>query len=956
MRYGAWFACLACGAALAAGVKSVEVKKLAGPIALDGKLDEAAWKRPPDIHDFVSIEKSAAPAKFQTAAWLGYDDDNFYLAIKCDVPDEKNIPAKGKVRDMDISSDDCVEIFLDHDHDRDTYYHLMINSIGTQYDAACGKEGTEWNFAWNALWDARTSLGEKCWYAEVQIPFSSLDITPKVTSTWALSVGRERSGEVTYWAGSGGFHKPKEFADIEGIQADFEPFCISVSEVEAGGCVSAMEELGAVTRARLVAEGRGEKNVKIAVDLGKTGTPSGEAEARLAPGKGTDVFVPGKAVPAGKTDCLLSITDRATGRLLHTAWRQVTFDPCPVRTQIVAPAYRRTIYASEAEKRIAVWAYVNNGLSVPAGTRLAAALTCRSKTIREKQFDVPGPEGILVVFDLANQPDGTYELLLDVLSKSGKRFACSALEFQKLPPSPAEVRLGPNGEFVVAGQPFFPIFLFGVDSGHGGMKVYEEVTKAGFNSSLYVGAHQAHDANKSGFKLMPHFDPKFQNDPAILGWYYQEEHDIQTKTDPQEFVKGYHQLWRTDPYHPVLSLCFNSGAFSGIYGDTADVYVIEPYLYLQYSSDKKDCEEKMKRYISWIQTTVASARMQTAKLGSTKSVIVGAQGWDSRAWNCRFNPVKARDDRPISLVEERASAYLAVVHGANGMGWYNYMVDYWNMHMNPLFWEALRGIAQEMQWLTPVFFGKTVEGIECDNPAIQLIGKRVGEETYVLAVNTKLDRSAAKIALPKSLGVKRLHVLSEGRSLKVKNGAFEDTFIGFATHIYTTRKDLPSLPIAKMLRDKDFLTAPRKELKSGNLASEQAGAKIASSFRMLNVPHFMFANDDNVHSCWMTREWFEGWQNKPKEPDWLEITFPKKQRVGKVVIRSWLPKYMDDPVRVLSDFELQYAAATGWRTIKSVEGNKSEVVTVKLAPPTDTEKIRLIAKKGVYVAEIEAYP
>jgi hypothetical protein len=127
---------------------------------------------------------------------------------------------------------------------------------------------------------------------------------------------------------------------------------------------------------------------------------------------------------------------------------------------------------------------------------------------------------------------------------------------------------------------------------------------------------------------------------------------------------------------------------------------------------------------------------------------------------------------------------------------------------------------------------------------------------------------------------------------------------------------------------------------------------VSSSFKVFNVPHFMFANDDNIHSCWIARELFERWKDKPKEPDWLEIAFPKLSRIDKAVIHSWLPKYMDDPVRVLSDCELLYFDGAAWKSLRTIEGNRRRAVTVR-SPPVTAQRVRLVVRKGTYVAEIE---
>ena len=74
----------------------------------------------------------------QTTAYVSYDSSNLYIAFLCNESQPGKMRANKKSRDdVSIYSDDCVEIFIDVNHDHETYYHFMVNSLGVGYEARC---------------------------------------------------------------------------------------------------------------------------------------------------------------------------------------------------------------------------------------------------------------------------------------------------------------------------------------------------------------------------------------------------------------------------------------------------------------------------------------------------------------------------------------------------------------------------------------------------------------------------------------------------------------------------------------------------------------------------------------------------------------------------------------------------------------------------------------------------
>src|SRR5437867_1688147 len=61
--------------------------RASGPIAIDGKLDDPAWKDAPWTDDFVDIEGDAKPKpRFRTRAKMLWDDQYLYIAAELEEP------------------------------------------------------------------------------------------------------------------------------------------------------------------------------------------------------------------------------------------------------------------------------------------------------------------------------------------------------------------------------------------------------------------------------------------------------------------------------------------------------------------------------------------------------------------------------------------------------------------------------------------------------------------------------------------------------------------------------------------------------------------------------------------------------------------------------------------------------------------------------------------------------
>jgi len=211
-----------------------EIRRAPSPIAIDGKLDDTAWKAAPLAAPFhfnwwKSGEKEATDVR------MLWDDQNLYVGFYCH---DRHISAVVTERHGPVSKDDCVEIFLSPNPQKPAnYYTFEINAIGTMLN----RNKADW---WNGppTWEPegvshRTSLqssspklesaSDQDWVVELAIPFrnfarDSAHTPPTPGEIWRLNL--YRTGGITNPQQSSwsplppqvhSFHTPTAFGFVE---------------------------------------------------------------------------------------------------------------------------------------------------------------------------------------------------------------------------------------------------------------------------------------------------------------------------------------------------------------------------------------------------------------------------------------------------------------------------------------------------------------------------------------------------------------------------------------------------------------------------------------------------------------------------------------------------------------------------------------------------------------------
>lgn len=149
---------------------------LQGEIAIDGKLDDAAWQGAlvQEIgYDVQPGDNTPAPVK--TTVRIGYTADALYVAFHAMDSDPAQIRAHLRDRDA-MFNDDWVGVFLDTFNDNRRGYELVVNPLGVQGDLIRDESNTEnqEDASWDGLWDSAGQLTAEGYDVEIRIPFSTL--------------------------------------------------------------------------------------------------------------------------------------------------------------------------------------------------------------------------------------------------------------------------------------------------------------------------------------------------------------------------------------------------------------------------------------------------------------------------------------------------------------------------------------------------------------------------------------------------------------------------------------------------------------------------------------------------------------------------------------------------------------------------------------------------------------
>ncbi len=152
--------------------------RLSGPIQLDGRLDEPAWRDVPVLPITTYGPTFKAPPSERTEILVAYDDSYLYMGGRMYDSEPGGVRSTTLYRDQ-YSGDDLLSIVLDTYNDYESAVWFTASPSGVRSDRSVSNDGVftagrPMNNDWNSYWDLATTRTEDGWFVEMRIPFSSL--------------------------------------------------------------------------------------------------------------------------------------------------------------------------------------------------------------------------------------------------------------------------------------------------------------------------------------------------------------------------------------------------------------------------------------------------------------------------------------------------------------------------------------------------------------------------------------------------------------------------------------------------------------------------------------------------------------------------------------------------------------------------------------------------------------
>jgi hypothetical protein len=149
----------------------------AAPV-IDGDLGDACWAEAGAASYFCAPDGTAVTID-PTTFYFAYDDENLYVAARCEQEDMDALVLAAKERDDFVHTDDCVGFFFLPDPAENVFYQLYANADGVIYDVAYtfaepAELDSEGPTAWNGDYEIATGRGDGFWTFEAAIPVATL--------------------------------------------------------------------------------------------------------------------------------------------------------------------------------------------------------------------------------------------------------------------------------------------------------------------------------------------------------------------------------------------------------------------------------------------------------------------------------------------------------------------------------------------------------------------------------------------------------------------------------------------------------------------------------------------------------------------------------------------------------------------------------------------------------------
>ncbi len=185
--------------------KQVAAVRTTLPIKLDGKPDEEAWKAAPLISQLVEMRPTFGKPEAEnnkTELYLLYDDNAVYFGGVCYEVSRDSIATQLVGRD-EVGVNDFIGIIFDTYQDKINGLGFYISPLNEQFDVkySIGGDGGE-DMSWNTVYHTATTITDKGWSFEMQIPYSAIRFSKEKIQNWNINILRRRAktGQQYSWS------------------------------------------------------------------------------------------------------------------------------------------------------------------------------------------------------------------------------------------------------------------------------------------------------------------------------------------------------------------------------------------------------------------------------------------------------------------------------------------------------------------------------------------------------------------------------------------------------------------------------------------------------------------------------------------------------------------------------------------------------------------------------------
>jgi hypothetical protein len=175
-----------------------------GAVRVDGRLNEEVWALAKPVTDFLQAEPvEGAPPDDPMEVRLVYNDDALFVGARMFSRNPADIQAPMSRRDEGTAQAEHIFVSLDTYLDRRTAYTFGVTAAGVRFDHYHPNDNrSSRDSGFDPVWEARVTVDEEGWIAEMRIPFNQLRFITSEAPVWGLNIYRavpSRNEEV-YWS------------------------------------------------------------------------------------------------------------------------------------------------------------------------------------------------------------------------------------------------------------------------------------------------------------------------------------------------------------------------------------------------------------------------------------------------------------------------------------------------------------------------------------------------------------------------------------------------------------------------------------------------------------------------------------------------------------------------------------------------------------------------------------